>query len=205
MSRACPGGVVHAGEEDEGELVGVVGDRGFEIVGPQRVLPGPRPDHDQVAARVEPARDEMRGQRVPVAREERAIGQDPAARPRRAEERREQQVEVDRQAVHQADLVRPGTDDPRHRRAERIVECEPWSAFGEPGTDPEARPGVELRLDGGPRGPWLQAERLARQVDGGRPVRVEREQEPIAHRGERIGRVARQRVGLGHRAGLRGW
>ncbi len=177
-------------------------DRRLEIVRPDSRLAVPRPDDDQVCVRVETARRQVARQRVTVGREEWAVGQDPASRADGTEERGQQEVDVRGQAEHQPDLRGSGADDPGHRRTKGVVHREPRSVGREPGVDPEARPGIELGLDRGADGPRLEAERLARVVDGRCPVGRGREQEPVAERGQRIGGVVgeRLRLSLGRRA-----
>ena len=110
---------VDAGQEDEGEVLGVLGDRALEVARPDRRLAAPRSDHDQVRGRVEPALGEVAGQGMAIGREERRVRQDAAAPAGRAEERREQQVDVDGQAVEDRDLGSARTHDPGHRLAKR--------------------------------------------------------------------------------------
>ena len=157
-------------------------------------------DHHQIARRVEPSLGEVARDRVAIGREERAVDEDPPAPAGRPEERGQQQVDVDGQPVQDGHLGRPGADDPGHRFAEAVRPGEPGPVRIEPGVDAEPRPGVELGVDRGARGPWLQPERLARQVDRGRPVGRDRQQEAVAQRGQRVGRVPGERVGLAGQA-----
>ena len=111
-------------------------------------------------------------------------------------------VEVDRQRVEDRDLRRPGTHDPRHRFAQRVVLGEPRPLGGEPAIDAEAGPAVEHLLDRVARRPRLQAERLAREVDRRRSVRTVRsvgQQEAVPHRRQRIRSIAGERLGFGGR------
>ena len=100
------GGEVDAGQEDQRDLAGPVGDGRLEILGPDGGFAGSRSDHDEVPHRVQPALGEVGRQGVAVRREERAVGQDPAAPAVRPEERGEQEMEVHGQAVEQGDLGR---------------------------------------------------------------------------------------------------
>ena len=119
MSSACPVAKLTPAEEDEREVVGVVGDGRLEVLDPDDVLAVARSDDDEVRRRIQPALGEMARQGVAVGREERTVGEDPPAPAVGPEERGEQQVDVDGQAVEQCDLDRPGADDPGHRLAQR--------------------------------------------------------------------------------------
>src|SRR4051794_35750772 len=72
---------VHASEEHEGELVGMVSDGTLDITRPQRRLTGSWRHDDQVADRIESARREMARERVAVRREQRRVDKDSPARP----------------------------------------------------------------------------------------------------------------------------
>ena len=50
---------VDAVEEDQRELVGMLGDGRLQVVGPDGILAGPRPDDDQVRRRIEAALGEV--------------------------------------------------------------------------------------------------------------------------------------------------
>ena len=197
------GGEVDPGQEDEREVGAVLGDGRLEVRGPDGRLAGAWPDDDEVGDRVEAASGQVRRQGVAVGREERAVGQDPASPAGRTEERGQQEMDVGGQPEHQPDLGGSRPDDPGHRTTQRLVHREPRPLGREPGIDAEARPGVELGLDGGADAPRLQPERLAGEVDRPGCRRARREQEAVAERGQRIGAVARERIGLaGGRIGL---
>ena len=194
-----PGREVDAAQEDECEVVRLHGDGRLEVLDPDQVLTVARADDDEVRSRVQPALREMGRQGVAVGREERSVGEDPSAPAIGPEERGEQQVDVDGEAVEQRDLARERPDDPCHRPAQGRVQREPWTARVEPGVDALARPGVQFGRDRRGRGPRLQAERLPRQVDRGRAVWSGRDVEPVTHPGrQRFGRVACWRVVVGH-------
>ena len=184
---------VDPGQEDEREVVGLVGDGRFQVLGPDdrahrragRRRPGPSSGSSPRWARwlVRACRSD--GKSGPSARIRRR-------RPLGPEERGEQEMDVDGQAVEQRHLDRARPDDPAHRLAQRPVQREPRSRRVEPGVDAQARPGVQLGRDRRGRGPRLQPERLARQVDRGRSVGRRRDVEPVARRRrQRRGRVAR--------------
>ena len=198
---------VDAAQEQHGEVRAVLGDGGLEVAAPEGGITRPWLDDDQVRLRVEPARREVARQGMPVGREERAVGEDPAAAPHRPEERREQQVEVDRQRVEHRDLRRSRADDPGERLAQRVVEREPWPVALEERVDAMLGPAVELGGHGRADGSRLEPERLAGEVDRWRAAglrRRGRQAEPVADRGQRVGGVARESVclrvrGVGHR------
>ena len=150
-----PGREVDPGQEDQGEVVGVRRDGRLEVCGPDDGLAVTGPDHHEICRRVEPALGQVARQGVPVRREEWVVGEDPPAPAGWTEERDEQQVDVDGQAVEQRHLDRVRADDPAHRLAQRSVEREPRAVRVEPGVDAEARPGVELGRDGRRRGSRL--------------------------------------------------
>ena len=80
---------VDAVEEDERQRIRMLRDGSLEIARPDRGLACAWADDDEVALGVQPTLGEMAGQRVPIGREERGVGEDPAPTPNRAEERGE--------------------------------------------------------------------------------------------------------------------
>ena len=200
-------GEIDPREEDEREVGGVLGNRALEVGRTDRGLPAARTDDDEIGRRVETARCEMAGQGMAVGWEERAIGQDAPMSASWPEERGQQQVDVDRQGVEDRDLGWARTHDPGHRLTHRIVVGEPRPVAGEEAVDAEVRPALELRIDNAADAPWLEAQRLAGEIDRRRSIGPDEpvgDDEPVAKRGERIGLVAGEGVGLSQVAGSAG-
>ena len=144
---------------------------------------------------------------VPVGREQRAVGQDRAAPPGRAEEGGQEEMDVDGQAVRERDLDRAGADDPRHRLAQRLVGVNHGrSAANQASTPRRAHASSSASIAAlAVRG--CSPERLPCEVDRGAPVGSDREQEPVAQPRQRVGGVTGARIrfaGAGGRAHQRG-
>ena len=159
---------VDPGQEDEREVVG----RARAMAASRssvrtRCLAVARADDDEVRRRVEPALGEVARQRVAVGREERAVGQDPPAPAVGPEERGEQEMDVDGQAVEQR---RPRRGARRRSGAigsrSDLVQGEPRTAAGRTRRRRRGAPRRRARSSmAARRGPRLQPERLAGQVD----------------------------------------
>ena len=147
ISSACPVAKFTPDRKTSARSGAFVRDGRLEVLGPDEVVPVTRPDDDEVRRGIQAAPGEVGRQGVTVGREERTVGEDPATATLRPEERGEEEVDVDGQAVEQRDLDRARPDDPRHRLAQRSIEREPGAGRVEPGVDAVARPRVELRRD----------------------------------------------------------
>ena len=121
ISSACPVAKLTPARKTSARSRAVRRDGRLEVLGPDEVLAVARPDDDEVRRGVQAAPGEVGRQGVPVGREERPVGQDPAAATLGPEERSEQEVDVDGQAVEQRDLdrVAPRRSGPSPRAAIR--------------------------------------------------------------------------------------
>ena len=144
-----PGREVDAGQEDEREVGAVSRDGRLEILGPDEVLAGARPDDDEVRRRIQAALRRggwsARGGRTGRAgRRPGSAGAGPTGRKNEANRR----WRFDGQAVEQR---RPRPVARRRSgpstRGASASQREPRPPRVEPGVDAEAGPGVELRRD----------------------------------------------------------
>ena len=189
------GRVVRPGQDGHGQPVPGGVDGRLERLRFDEVLARRGTDDDEVAGRVRAMQPQVALDGVAIGREGRRVDEDRPAVPGRPVDRGEEQVQADGQGVDRRDLVGLGADEPGARPAQAVIELEP--AVGvEVAVDAEARPGVELVLDGRPGGPWLGAQRLPGQVRLGPAVGAGRQQEPLAQGGQRVGRIERPGVGL---------
>ena len=134
-----------------------------------QVLAVARPDDDELRRRVQAVEPELGRHDVAVAREGRAVDEDPLRDPARPEERREQQVEVDAQRVAGRDLGRPRADEPC-RASRSGPRSRATAMFVEPAVDAVVRPLVELPAERRAAPHRLRAERLPGKVGPRPPV-----------------------------------
>ena len=156
---------VHARQEDERELVGLLGDRRLEVLDPERRLAvrgsttmrstsGSSPRCAMWLVRACRS-DGKSGPSARIARRR------PAGRKNEVSSRWMLTVRL----FIRRDLVRPGADDPCHRLAQRLVEREPRVGPGRTRHRRRGAPRRRVRLDRGARRPRLEPERLAGEID----------------------------------------
>ena len=175
------GGEVDAGEEDQRDLAGPVGDGRLEILGPDGDSPvrGPTTTRSRSGSRPRAARWV-----VSAWRSDGKSGPSVRIRRRRPSGRKN---EASRRWRFTVRLLSRATSAGSAPTTRAIGSRSAWSRVnhGRPGSNqastPRLRPGVQLRLDGRPRRARLEPERLAREVDGRGSVGRGREVEPVAH------------------------
>ena len=179
-----------------GELVALVGDGRLEVRVTQRGLAGAWRDDHEVAGGVQPVMPQLRLHGVPVRGERGRLDEDPGATAQGPEERRQQQVQVDRERVHGHDLVRSGAHEACGPLADDAVSLDPCGAAAEVALHALGGPRIELREDRVPCRTRLDAQGVAREVRRLRAVRGARDVEQLAQAGHGIAGVGRPCAGF---------
>ena len=191
-----PRGEVDAGQEDEREVGAVLGDRRLEVRGPDGRLAGARPDDDEVRDRVETASGQVassgRGGRT--GRAGRRSGSGVAGRPAGRTRSAGDGCPRSGRASARSRRAAPRRSGPSDARSVSSIVNHGRSGANQASTPRRAQASSSVSIAARTR-PRLEPERLAGEIDRRGAVGRDREQEPVAERGQRIG----ARRGRAHR------
>ena len=137
--------------------------RSTTSLGAQRVLAVAWTQPDDRVVGVEAVEPRLAAHGVAVGRERRVLDDDAVALSGRSVERHHQQVQVDRQRVHDHGLVRLGADESGGRLGQQRVVRQPRAPGLEVSLDAELGPVVEVLEQLGRRSPWAAARASCRR------------------------------------------
>jgi hypothetical protein len=180
--------VVDGAEQDEGDVAAVTLQVLDDVRAAQPGLSGTRPQPHDRLVRVIAVQRGLAAYRVAVRREGGVLDEDLEPVRGRPVEADHHQVQVDGQRVHDDDLGRQRTHQPRGRLAQQLVVRDPRPGGLTMSFDAEPRPVVELLAEPGAQRLRLQAERVAGEVRGLAGT-VRRHVEALAQRRQVVGRV----------------